>query len=131
MMGDFDAIAIRVFAKEVVRAIETFSRTFYDLNPILPQFLGRLIEMSYFEGEMAHGMGDLFVINHQVELATGSDLVPVARKIKGWPGDGLQAQYRSVKPIASLQFPHHDPNVVVFFYLNHGRPSIAYTLSRA
>jgi hypothetical protein len=74
--------------------------------------------MGHFQGEMPHGVRNPFFINHQMELTTGSHLVPVAREVKGWPGDGLQAQKFSVEPFASFKVTDHDGDVVILFYLN-------------
>ena len=90
MTGDLDPVPVRVLTEKVVRSIGAFVRALNNVYPFPPQILDRFLEVHHFQGDMAHGIRDGFSVDHKVELASGSNLVPVARKIERWPGNGLQ-----------------------------------------
>jgi hypothetical protein len=70
---------------------------------------------------MPHGIGNPFLVYHEVQLAIRSHLVPVAREVKGRPGNGLKTQQRPIKLLTLLQIFYYDPDVVVLLYLDHCR----------
>jgi hypothetical protein len=122
VMGDFNQVAVRILAEEVIRPVETHPRPLYDLNIFLPQVPEGLFETVYFQGNVAHGPGYGFLIDHEMKLTVGAYLEPVARKVEGRAGNGLQTQKGPVEPLALLQIPHHDSDMVVFLDLNHVKP---------
>jgi hypothetical protein len=93
--------------------------------------LNGFLKVFHLNGEMSHAHRDLFVVDHEVELASGPREVPVPGEVEGGPFDGLETQDVTVKAPTPFKVPNNDRDVMKILDLDHGLlpPLFSFTVS--